>query len=227
MLVRHRRILIAVVLLVAAGVLAVLAMDAARAPVPAPLVAASAAPEGDAAMDDGSPTVAAPRTSPSATPEPDSVTVQRPPQALPARLQVPAIAVDTELEQLGLLDDGSLATPVDTDLAGWFEGGPRPGAVGPAVIAGHVSWNGDPSVFFRLTELSPGDEITVEQMDGTTVAFEVTRVEQHPKDEFPTVAVYSNTEGPELRLITCGGEFDSSTGHFDDNIVVFATLVSD
>lgn len=227
MLVRHRRILIAVVLLVAAGVLAVLAMDAARAPVPAPLVAASAAPEGDAAMDDGSPTVAAPRTSPSATPEPDSVTVQRPPQALPARLQVPSIAVDTELEQLGLLDDGSLATPVDTDLAGWFEGGPRPGAVGPAVIAGHVSWNGDPSVFFRLTELSPGDEITVEQMDGTTVAFEVTRIEQHPKDEFPTVAVYSNTEGPELRLITCGGEFDSSTGHFDDNIVVFATLVSD
>lgn len=227
MLVRHGRTLIAVVLLVAASVLAALAVDAARAPVPAPLAAASAAPQDGATTDDSSPTVAAPRTSPSAAPEPSSVTVQRPTPALPARLQVPSIGVDTELEQLGVLDDGSLATPVDTDLAGWFEGGPRPGAVGPAVIAGHVSWNGDPSVFFRLTELSPGDEITVEQTDGAIVTFEVTRLEQHPKDEFPTVAVYSNTDGPELRLITCGGEFDSSTGHFDDNIVVFATLVSD
>ena len=91
------------------------------------------------------------------------------------------------------------------------------------MIAGHVSWNGDPSVFFRLGELRAGDLISVEQRDGTTADFAVTRVEQHPKDEFPTVAVYSNTEGPELRPITCGGEFDTGSGRFEDNVVVFAT----
>ena len=121
---------------------------------------------------------------------------------------------------------GALATPVDTDLAGWFEGGPRPGAIGPAVIAGHVSWNGDPSVFFRLGELVAGDRITVEGENGTEATFAVTRVEQHPKNEFPTVSVYANTDSPELRLITCGGEFDRGTGHFDDNVIVFAELVT-
>jgi hypothetical protein len=30
-----------------------------------------------------------------------------------------------------------------------------------------------------------------------------------------------------LRVITCGGEYDPATGHYVDNLVVFATLVSD
>ncbi|WP_084037855.1 class F sortase [Demequina sp. NBRC 110053] len=219
----NRRMIAGLALVALAAVLAVLAVEGVRVATPAPLAsAASTTPPG--AEDDGTPTVAADE-SPTADPLTSQIDVEPGPQALPVRLEVPAIGVDTELEQLGLLDDGSLATPVDTDLAGWFKGGPRPGAVGPAVIAGHVSWNGDPSVFYRLTELAEGDSITVEQDDGAIVTYEVTRMEQHPKDEFPTVDVYANTEGPELRLITCGGEFDSSTGHFDDNIVVFARAV--
>ncbi|GIG54695.1 class F sortase [Demequina activiva] len=219
----NRRVIASIGSFAVAAVLGVLAVDALQVPAPAPLPSPSAsatAPE----PQQSAPAVAAPEAAAQDEAE-ANVTVEPDVQALPARLTVPEIGVDTELEQLGLLDDGSLATPVDTDLAGWFEGGPRPGAVGPAVIAGHVSWNGDPSVFFRLTELQPGDVIEVEQTDGREVAFEVTRIEQHPKDEFPTVAVYANTERPELRLITCGGEFDSSTGHFDDNIVVFASVV--
>jgi LPXTG-site transpeptidase (sortase) family protein len=224
MLTRRPSILAAIVLLVVATVLTILAVDAARSPVPPPLASASADPGAPAEPEGAPSTVEQPSPTPGGE-QTGTVEAERPPQALPVRLQVPDIGIDTELEQLGLLDDGSLSTPEDTDLAGWFERGPRPGAVGPAVIAGHVSWNGEPSVFFRLTELTTGDQITVEQADGSTVAFEVMRTEQHPKDEFPTVAVYANTEAPELRLITCGGEFDSSTGHFDDNIVVFASVV--
>lgn len=224
MLTRNRSIVVAVVLGVAAVVLTVFAVDAARAPVPTPLASASA-DAGPPSSPDVAPSVQAQPTAESDLGSAGGVAVERAPQALPTRLEVPTIGIDTELEELGLLDDGSLATPEDTDLAGWFEGGPRPGAVGPAVIAGHVSWNGDPSVFFRLTELEPGNAIDVQQADGAEVTFEVTRIEQHPKDDFPTVSVYANTDSPELRLITCGGEFDSSTGHFDDNIVVFASLV--
>lgn len=31
---------------------------------------------------------------------------------------------------------------------------------------------------------------------------------------------------PELALVTCGGTFNYSTGHYDDNIVVWATPAS-
>lgn len=222
----------ALIIAAACGVLAIggtaMAVDALRVEAP-PALASSPSTSPEAASPD--PTAPEPVTAPSQSAAPHAAPEveieERAPQALPASLSIPKIDVTTDLEQLGTLDDGALATPVNTDLAGWFEGGPRPGEVGPAVIAGHVSWNGDPSVFFRLTELEPGDIVTVEQEDGEKVDFEITRLEQHAKDEFPTVAVYSNTESPELRLITCGGNFDADSGHFDDNIVVFAELVED
>jgi hypothetical protein len=36
--------------------------------------------------------------------------------------------------------------------------------------------------------------------------------------------VYGDIDHAGLRLITCGGAFDDATGHYLDNIVVFATL---
>jgi hypothetical protein len=35
------------------------------------------------------------------------------------------------------------------------------------------------------------------------------------------MAVYGPTVGPEIRLITCGGDFDSDVRSYEDNIVVF------
>jgi sortase family protein len=78
-------------------------------------------------------------------------------------------------------------------------------------------------VFFRLRQLVPGDEIAVDRADGSTVVFAVERVERHPKDAFPTEAVYGPTPDARLRLVTCGGDFDRSTRHYVDNVVVFAT----
>jgi hypothetical protein len=54
--------------------------------------------------------------------------------------------------------------------------------------------------------------------------FAVDRVEQHPKDDFPTGAVYGVTERPTLRLITCGGAFDRSVRSYVDNLIVYASL---
>jgi hypothetical protein len=51
-------------------------------------------------------------------------------------------------------------------------------------------------------------------------------VERHPKDEFPTIDVYGNTDDAQLRLITCGGDFDSGARSYEDNVIAFATLVS-
>jgi hypothetical protein len=148
------------------------------------------------------------------------------PAAEPVRLQVPAIGVDSELMPLGLEDDGSLEVPPDGFPAGWFTGAPRPGDVGPAVMAGHVDWGGSPGVFYNLRSLVPGDEITVTRADSTAVVFAVASVQQFPKDAFPTAAVYGDLDHPGLRLITCGGSFDRGERSYVDNIVVFADLVA-
>ena len=141
-------------------------------------------------------------------------------------MSIPAIGVQSELITLGLNPDGTLAVPA----AGT---GLRQGRVvrrlaparrfGPAVIEGHVdSAANGPSVFYRLGELVVGDRVDVTRADGSVVAFEVDEVRVVPKDDFPTLDVYGNTDGPELRLITCGGPFDSAAGSYVDNVVVFA-----
>ncbi|MDK3255511.1 class F sortase [Blastococcus capsensis] len=148
------------------------------------------------------------------------------PEAEPVSVTVPSVGMVTPpLVSLGLNPDGSLEVPEDYDVAGWYRGGPTPGELGPAVIAGHVdSAAGGPAVFFRLAELQPGAEILVERADGTTAVFAVDRVARYPKDAFPTTEVYGDTDHAALRLITCGGSFDRASGSYRDNVVVYARL---
>jgi LPXTG-site transpeptidase (sortase) family protein len=148
------------------------------------------------------------------------------PVAAPVSLTIPLIGVTTKLIRLGLASDGSLQVPPTTSVAGWYTGSPRPGAVGSAIIVGHIDSVRAPGVFFRLSELRKGDQVYVRRADGTLVKFLVTSVQQYLKDQFPTQAVYGPTPDPELRLITCGGAFDSATGHYLSNIVVYATEAS-
>jgi sortase (surface protein transpeptidase) len=150
------------------------------------------------------------------------------PVAQPTRLSIPSIGVSSALLQLGLTSTGALAMPQPGphyDQAGWYRGSPRPGAVGPAVLAGHVDSARDgASVFYRLHELRPGDLVLIARADGSTVTFAVDRVARYPKNRFPTALVYGDTATPELRLITCGGPFDRRTGHYLENTVVSAHL---
>lgn len=147
------------------------------------------------------------------------------PESEPVRLQLPSIAVDTEVMDLGLQQDGTMEVPPDGEIAGWYTKAPTPGELGPAVIAAHVDWNGKPGVFYELDELAPGDEVSVARRDGSTAVFVVTKVEQYPKDEFPTDAVYGDIDHAGLRLITCGGDFDERARSYEDNIVAYARLV--
>ena len=151
-------------------------------------------------------------------------------RSTPVQLTIPAIGVSTRLLRLGLNPDGTLEVPApgpDYDRAAWFTGSPTPGEAGPAVIEGHVDSAADgPSVFFRLGALTPGDRVHVTRADGVTAEFTVDGVRRYPKDAFPTGLVYGNTDHAALRLITCGGSFDAATGHYRDDIVVFAHLTA-
>lgn len=145
--------------------------------------------------------------------------------SVPVRLEIPTLAVDSELMELGLQDDGSLEVPPGAFPAGWFSGAPTPGERGPAIIVGHIDWLTGPGVFFRLASLAVGDEIRVTRTDGSVAVFRTTQVTRYPKDDFPTDLVYGDLEHAGLRLVSCGGEFDRSTGHYEDNVVAFAELV--
>lgn len=159
-------------------------------------------------------------------PEASATPLEFPDGLEPATVRIPAIGVDADVIELGQQGDGTLETPEDYAETGWWAGGPRPGQLGAAIIAGHVDSTSGPAVFYELRNLRKGDEIVVEGADGETVTFTVDRLEQHAKDEFPTEAVYGYTREPSLRLVTCGGDFDRSLRSYTDNIVVFAELTS-
>ena len=167
---------------------------------------------------------AAPIVSQSADPPgPARLTIARPvPVARPVSLIIPMIGVKAPLIELGLTASGALQVPSSTTVAGWYTGSPRPGAIGPAIIEGHVDSLTGPGVFYRLSELQPGDRIYVRRADGTTVEFRVTAAQTYQKAFFPTAAVYGPTPDPELRLITCGGTFDYATGHYLSNTIIYA-----
>jgi sortase (surface protein transpeptidase) len=147
------------------------------------------------------------------------------PVAEPAQVSIPAIGVTSGLVNLGTDDDGRMEVPQGRhfDTAGWYRLGPRPGEKGPAIVAGHIDSVDGPSVFFELDRLEPGDEIEITDHDGVSRRFVVDRTEQYAKDEFPTEEVYGDTDGAELRLITCGGPFDQAERSYDDNVVVYAS----
>ncbi|MBE1465557.1 LPXTG-site transpeptidase (sortase) family protein [Kibdelosporangium phytohabitans] len=149
------------------------------------------------------------------------------PPSTPTEIAIPKIGARSSLVLLGLNADRTIQVPpVDQPMqAGWYDKAPTPGEVGPAIVLGHVDGNKKPGIFHRLKELVVGDEIAVSRQDGKTAQFKVTHVEQIAKREFPTDKVYGDTQGPELRLITCGGQFDHAAHSYKDNIIVYAALI--
>ncbi|WP_258372644.1 class F sortase, partial [Modestobacter versicolor] len=147
------------------------------------------------------------------------------PRSEPVGITVPAIGVTTAVMPLGLADDGTMEVPPGAYPAGWFDESPTPGELGPAVLAGHVDWEGDPGVFWGLHTLTAGDEVLIDRADGGTATFVVDRVAEYTKDEFPSGTVYGDIDRAGLRLITCGGDFDAETGDYATNVVVYASLV--
>jgi hypothetical protein len=227
---RVRRTAVALAaLLVLAGAAAVVVGLTSQAHAPQPPASAAATTS-----------TAIPATPPAATTSPTSTSdspasqlapgaVPPLPAAQPTRLAIPALGVTSDLLQLGQNPDGTVEVPPlsKDSKAGWYRYSPTPGELGPSVLLGHVdSAEYGAGVFFRLGALRPGDTVEVTRADHTVATFRVTRVARYPKDAFPTLDVYGNTDDAELRLITCGGAFDASARSYVDNIVAYAALVS-
>ena len=150
------------------------------------------------------------------------------PRSVPERIRIPEIAVDAPFTPLTLNNTGQLNAPPpnDRNLAGWFEGGATPGERGTSVVAGHVDTKTGPAVFLQLSMLRPGSTVEIAREDGVIATFEVDSVETFSKADFPNERVYADTPTAQLRLITCGGDYDRKAKDYEDNVVVFAHLAS-
>jgi hypothetical protein len=218
---------VTVVLLLVGGLLVVKSFSGTQAP-PQPDAAQSASTTAPAPSTAGSGATSSPasRGGKTAAPTPDFGPIMGP--SSPVALRIPSIGVNTKgIVDLTLDKNGKLQAPTDFAKAGWYAGGPTPGEFGPAVIGAHVDSKSGPAVFYRLGSLKKGASVSIVREDGSTARFVVDRVARYSKADFPTSTVYGDTRGrAELRLITCGGAFDQSTGHYVDNIVAFAHLTS-
>lgn len=207
--------LVAAAVLAAAGVVLVVAAGTGGGPpAPDPAAAAGAAVPGvvGPVPDDARPAGAVLPPSP------------------PVSISIPAIGVESVVNQVGLAPDGALEVPQPGplyDQAAWYRGSAAPGFRGPSVIVGHVdSAANGPSVFYDLARTDVGQDVVVTRADGIVATFRVDSVVSFPKDAFPAREVYGAVDRAELRLITCGGPFDAAAGSYRDNTVVFAHLVS-
>jgi hypothetical protein len=146
--------------------------------------------------------------------------------AIPTRIRIASVDINTALQPVGLSNDGSLQVPSDPYMAGWYQNSPTPGEIGPTVIDGHVDQVGGIAIFWRLRYLQPGATIEIDRADGSTAHFLVDSLRQFPQNAFPTQQVYGDIDYAGLRLITCGGSFDTITQHYSDNTVVFGRLAN-
>lgn len=148
------------------------------------------------------------------------------PPSEPVRFRIPRIAVDAPVMRLGLDRDDSLEAPPagDGNMTGWYRYGTPPGALGTAIVAGHVDTAGGPAVFYDLGTLQKGHRIEVLRKDGRTALFTVDAVEVYENAHFPDRKVYGATGRAELRVITCGGRYDRRTG-YQGNVVAYAHLI--
>jgi LPXTG-site transpeptidase (sortase) family protein len=175
-------------------------------------------------------------TSPIGSPTPKNLIEDKPVQSdqpvafkeqaglvFPTRLKIPKIKVDIALESVGLTPQGAMDVPKSLANAAWFNLGPRPGDNGSAVITGHYGFwkNGTLGVFNNLSKLRVGDEIYVENEEGSTTKFVVREFRTYGQsEEVPSIFSLSD-EKAHLNLITCTGVWDEVSQSYPQRLVIF------
>jgi LPXTG-site transpeptidase (sortase) family protein len=143
----------------------------------------------------------------------------------PVRLSIPSLDIDAKVQQVGLTTAGNMGIPNNfTDVA-WYKYGPRPGQLGSAVIDGHVD-NGLSlaGVFKHLEDIKVGDDVYVQEKDGSKLHFVVTDIESYPYKNAPVEQIFTRTDKARLNLITCVGDWIPAGKTYDHRLVVYTEL---
>ncbi len=143
---------------------------------------------------------------------------------VPMQIEIPALGVNTTIENVGTLENGEMGVPEGIDTVGWFEPGPKPGERGNAVMAGHVDSKTGPAVFYKLDQLAPGDEVIITGKDGESKTFIVTGKQSYPRKEAPVEDIFGFSYSKNLNLITCSGKYSRDEGTHEERLVVYSEL---
>src|SRR5919202_460972 len=143
---------------------------------------------------------------------------------VPVRLRIPALGLLTAIEPVGLRA-GAMDVPTNVWHVGWFRLGPRPGAVGNAVIDGHLDSTTGPAIFLALHNLRVGDRIYVIDRAGIERGFVVTELHSYPLADAPLARIFGPSSGRHLNLITCSGTWDAAAHLYDQRLVVYTRLL--
>ena len=124
----------------------------------------------------------------------------------------------------GVLENGQMEVIDRADAATWLENvsgslRPAPGEEGNAIIAGHKSKDGVAGTFKVLWDAKAGDAVVIDYEDGTQGWFYIDSIDRYPYQEVPASVMSANAESPQLTLITCIGEWDSSGGTSSERLV--------
>ncbi|MGW2725459.1 class F sortase [Streptomyces sp. NPDC001492] len=148
--------------------------------------------------------------------------------ALPQRVDIPALGVQAPVLPRGLDRQGAIEPPPfgQAGAVGWYAAGTRPGAAGAALMVGHLDTRTRPAVFYRLSSVRPGQTVRVVRDDGKVAEFTVEDVQVQDRDSFDARQAYGQHRPgrAELRLITCGGTFDRDSASYTANVIVSAYL---
>lgn len=143
----------------------------------------------------------------------------------PARLSIPSIEVDAEVQYVGITKAGNMGVPSNYTDVGWYKYGTVPGQRGSAVIDGHVDNGlGLPGVFKDLKTLKVGDSVYVETKNGTKIRFIVVKVATYGYKDVPNDLLFERNDARRLNLITCSGSWVRSEKTYDERVVVYTVL---
>lgn len=144
---------------------------------------------------------------------------------VPFSIDIPKLHAVARIVRVGTADR-ELQIPLDPRVVGWWDGGAKPGARrGTALLAGHINYAGVVGVLGTIGKLRPGDRLFVTGRHANRrerLRFTVTGVRTYRKTALPYRQIFSQRSVGRLAIVTCGGAFDSSTGNYEDNVVVFA-----
>jgi sortase A len=158
----------------------------------------------------------------------ESVSVPNADPGIPTDISIPKIHVQASVESVGMDSQGRMDVPKTAVDTAWYSPGYKPGMKGSAVIDGHLDRvTGAPAVFWNLKELSAGDLIIVNENNGMSYTFAVSRIVRYPYNSFPLQEVFGAADVPMLNLITCNGVWDKNTKNYSDRLVVYSKLVAE
>lgn len=158
---------------------------------------------------------------PTAGQPPRKVTESGQPIPSGSRLRLDRLGVDAPITDVGL-DGRVMQVPRDPHVVGWWTAGAKPGSDhGSIVIVGHINYAGVDGALGVLPRAHPNDIVTLQE-GRTTLRYRIVAVHSYPKTTGLPADLFSTTGPARLVLITCGGDFDSSSGNYVDNIVGYA-----